>query len=155
MVANLIHKEIEIALAGKNLRIIIYIVTGYLKAVNIASSLGYLYTTYPPGEIKGFIMHISVGMLKLGSTVLVYSLDRFICYNDNFDEVTLSGIYRRLKLSVILICLLIEVSVSYNRPVENSWYDPNPSYINLIAIAYMIIWYLDESHQYGLKFRQD
>ena len=155
MVANLTHKEIEIGLAGKNLRMVIYTVTGYLKAVGLVSSLIFLERNYPAKEIRGFIVQVLVGMCKLGSTVVVYYLDRVLCCNGTFDEVTLNGVSRRLKLSLMLVCIVIEIGVARPMEVNDYMYDPNTSIVHSVAIAYMIIWYQTEAHEYGIKLRQN
>ena len=155
MVANLTHKEIEIGLAGKNLRMVIYTVAGYLKAVSLVSSLVYLERNCSAKEMKGFIVHVLVGMCKLCSTIAVYYIDRIFCCNGSFDKVTLTGVSRRLKLSLMLVCLVIEICVVLPTDVNDYIYDPNASVIHLVAVAYMVSWYLTEAHEYGIQLRQN
>lgn len=155
MVANLTHKEIEIGLAGKNLRMLIYAATGYLKAISLTSSLLFLNGSYRPVEFKGFIANVMVGMCKLGSTIAVYYADRIICCNGAFDEITLKGVWRRLKYSLVIVCVVVEACAVESIQVSDYLYDPSSSLVNLLATTYMVSWYLIEAYEYGLRLRQN
>ena len=160
MVANLTHDQIESLLAGKYMRTLVYIATGYFKAISLASPLIYLSRMYNPQEVYGFSVNLALGMSKMASTAIVYYFDHLVSFDANFDRASCGEILRRLKISLIAVCLVIESCAVWEKErdvvidTKERLFNPSPQKIQLVAVCYMAVWYLNEAEEYGARLNR-
>ena len=141
MVRQMTIDEIKQLLSHELVRLPIFILPGYIKSLSLLSTLCILTCEYDLKNLKGFVVLLVAGVLKMTSTIGVYYLDK-LSLGGRFDRLSVDEIWNKFKVYVFGVCIAVEVCAYYERPIkEFNWSKSG----NLIE-SYMFGYNLSQSY---------
>ena len=162
MSSQISNQELKVYMSHDFLRLLLYVMTGIMKSISLVSSLVMMTRLGQITEIKTFILLFIVGMMKLGSPVIVYYLD-ILFIKKRFEDHVTEELLKRLKFFALAVFIAIEACAYYNEEIKLNLYSRGKFLqaqdvlfckdfrgIHLISGSFMAGLYAFYSYEYGV-----
>lgn len=164
MVRQMTLDEIKQLVSNDLVRLPVFILPGYIKSLSLVSTLCMLACEYDLKYLKGFVILLVAGILKITSTIGVYYLDK-LSLGGRFDRLSVNEIWSKMKVNVVGVCIAVEICAYYEKSIRgNNWsksgnliedymFGYNLKEIYLVPGIFFAGVYAYQSYNYGKKLK--
>lgn len=157
IIANSRIKGLYLELAGTNFRCVVFLMAGYLKSTSLASFMICYFKDVGLLSWASFMMLISLSLLKVIGTQLIYVLDNFYWTTES-RIMTQQDFTSRLQNGFGSILLILASILYFGLQNQDDLLTPlfisHNFYPKLLANAYFFVWYGFEALEYGNYYKK-